>query len=215
MEKEKEKKKKFPFKPKIDGTIYHPIAFLVDKDITADGIEYMTKIALALSQKGFTIRVSSGSCGDAIRKVVPKTQLEQFAPWEGFDDSEDVFGGATNHAKAIAMRFQPGLNVSKQVFWSITGHQVNLVLGKDTRSPATIVVCWTPCGSESAKDPGLARFSTVKMGLLISNYIEAPVYNLSREDGLARLKEDSVRYYKDFEEGEWSRSLFDYIPPKK
>lgn len=212
---EETKKKKFPFKPRIDGLIYHAVAFLIDKDIPDDKIDNIVRIAVFLEKAGFTPRVLNGKTGDAIRAALPKNRVEQIAPWEGFDDSEDIFSSATNHAKAIAMEYQPGLSENKPVIWGIVGCQVNLILGKDVRSAATMVVSWTPCGSESWDSPSLHRFSPVKMGLKIAYAIESPVFSAGNPESLVKLKEFASKYYKEYERGKWERSLFDYTPPKK
>lgn len=207
-------KTNFAPKPKIDGKIYRAISIQTEDPVPANVIETLVKVAEFSVVKGFTVRVGAGAVGEAIKGAVRKDHVEQHAPWEGFKDSKDIYTKATNHAKAIAMRFQKGLNGAKPFAWALAGVQVNSLLGKDVRSPADVLLVWTPCGTTLATGPKLARFSDVKLALRIANYMSIPVFNAKSAEDLKNLKAWLAPAYPDFEEGEWDRELFKFVPKK-
>lgn len=204
-------KPKFAPKRKIDGKVYMAIALIADKP-PDDVIKTFVKIAEHVATTGFTVRTGSGELGEACKHALKPSYIEQYAPWEGFEDANDIFSKTTNHAKALAMRFQKGLSGSKPAIWAIAAVYLNVLLGKEITSPATALVIWSPCGSVDSLGATLPRFSPLRLPLRLANYMKIPVFNIKNADALPAFKTFLEGYYAEFEEGEWSRDLFAFKP---
>ena len=109
------------------------------------------------------------------------------------------------------MTLKVRLSDAKPSAWAIAGVYVNIIMGKDVRSLATAMICWTPTGSNISK--GNERTS-ISMSFRAAWLSDIPVYQTGSKEDLMNLKDFIENKYPEFEKGKWSRDLFAFNPKK-
>ena len=117
-------------------------------------LEIMTQIATKLERRGWLLR-SGGADGadtafedgvhDPANKII-------YLPWKGFNgrqEEPDFVWKYTSEHEKIAHDCHPRWQFLKRGAKMLHTRNVAQVLGDDCKSPATVIICWTPDGKSS------------------------------------------------------------------
>jgi hypothetical protein len=142
-----------------------------------DMLQIMKIIAHKLSFMGWTLR--SGHADGADKAFEEGASLKEiYLPWAGFNGSKrspnHIVTFGTDEQWQIAAQYHPD--------WAACSHGARLlhvrnvlqVLGPDCKTPATMVLCWTP-GGKGGGGTGQA--------IRIANAYQIPVFDLAIEQG--------------------------------
>ena len=165
-----------------------------------DIIWLMRDIASSLEAKHYTLR-SGGAVGadQGFESGVKNPDMKQiFLPWPGFGSGNSQYVRPSEKAVAMGVQMHPHLSRlhSNSPHWetrkiktlsALMGRNVHQVLGPELDSPSAFLICWTPDGVD-----GIERVTTQTTGgtgqaIRIAVKHGVPVFNLKREDHLARI----------------------------
>lgn len=145
----------------------------------------MRKVAERLESRGYTLR-SGGADGADTAFEEGCLRKEIFIPQPGFNQRSTPFNTVSTEALRVAAAVHPALNRLSDTVQSLMGRTSYQVLGRDLRSPADFVVCWTPDGVESEAERTPETGGTGQAIALASRWA-IPVFNLARADALDRI----------------------------
>ncbi len=150
------------------------------------------RLGYAYARAGYTLRTggSPGADQEFLRGALAAGgAVELYLPWPGFEAqalagvqarprvSVTVTVGAERFADALAARFHPrwdALDLRARSLIARDGHQV---LGRDLATPADLLLCWTPEGSE---DGAGVLVEGTGQTLRIAHAHGVPAFNLRR-----------------------------------
>lgn len=141
----------------------------------------MAEIAELLESKGYILR-SGGADGadkyfeDGAGKLF---EPEIYLPWEGFNGSKSKLFECSEEAMVMAKKYHPRWNQLSDAGRKFMARNCYQVLGLDLKTPVEFIVCWTPNGGASG---GTGQ------ALRIAKDYGIPVFNLQKDDALAKLK---------------------------
>jgi hypothetical protein len=166
------------------------------KDAPEDVQKVMQETGKRFHEKGWVLR--SGGEGDPEKGFMMMysrlTKTRIFLPFDGYNSWVDTDRdcGCTavgeNMAARELARAGPGFDDLDATFTLKRTRDVCRVLGKDLRSPARRVICWTPDGAETASDCGPITDSSY-MVIRLATRFDIPVDNLSNENTFERYAE--------------------------
>ena len=154
----------------------------------------MQSIASGLTKVGGILRSGGAAGADSAFEagVREPSKKEIYLPFAGFQGNRSrLFHQPTPESIEWARKAHPYFDKMKPGSFAYLAHARNAhqVLGKDCKSKAAFVVCWTPDGAESA---GQAHSTDVTGGtrtaIVIAELNGVPVFNLTRPDALHRLQ---------------------------
>lgn len=128
----------------------------------------INQISFFLEKRGYILRSGGADGADSFFEENIKNK-EIFLPCENFNGNASMLYNITKEAYDLARRFHPnwhGLNPFAKKLIARNGYQV---LGKNLKTPAYFIVCWTENG-EIKGGTGQA--------LRIADYYNIPVCNL-------------------------------------
>lgn len=142
------------------------------RETPLDVCEWMTRIAHYLSAQGWVLR-SGGAAGadQAFYDGCDKKKCEIYLPYNGFRGKRA--DGVTHFLTApeaydIARDYHPkwrNLPTTAREFHARNVHQV---LGRDLKTPSTMIVCWTADGKASGGTGQALRIANAR-GIVIHN----------------------------------------------
>ena len=140
-----------------------------------DVLELMMKIMRKLNSLGYTLRSGGAKGAD--------TAFECCA------EKKEIFyaNDATDKAMDIAKQFHPAWGYCQNWAKRLHGRNAFQVLGRDLKTPASFVICWTPCASITHAER-TRRTGGTGTAISIANHNGIPVYNLARDDHRVRLE---------------------------
>lgn len=176
------------FKPREIGPVddYRAAAIVVD-DFRADDTlsRELAPFAKKLSDMGYTVRFLQGSKAAA----GISDQLKKAEPFFFFKKTElPIFGYTTPEAIELTGRYQPNWGGVEYTVRPIAAVNANLVLGKNLRSPAELVVLWSPDGITSSRQR-TARTRYFGVAVTIAEWYGVPCFNVNNPESKAALIE--------------------------
>ena len=180
------------FKKKEEDTgptrLYKTYAGTGNPDAPQEVLDQMTRLAKELEVHGFIVR-TGGLKGpeEVFEKAVSQNNLELHLPWRGFDNKNSKFTFTAKPIHEIAKMFHPTYDQLKPVIHAFLAKNVRIVLGKDAKSPAMFVLCWSSDGAETSVEK-TARTGNVGHAISVAASLRIPVFNLQKPDAESRLK---------------------------
>jgi len=142
-------------------------------------------IATKLEAKGYTLRTGGLDGSEAAFETDIKL-IELHLPWKGFNDKDSKFTFTPKMALAIAKMFHPTFSTLKPAIQTLLAKNVRLIMGKDLKSMAMFVLCWSEDGAETISEKS-AKTGNVGHAIAIANHMKIPVFNLGKLDTEKRL----------------------------
>lgn len=166
--------------------LYKAYAGTGNRETPPDVLTRMKSLAKLLDQFGYTLRVG-GMDGpeEAFEAGVEKAELH--LPWRDFNNRQSKSYFNSDEIKTIAKMFHPTFDGLKPAIQAFLCKNVRMVLGKDLKSPARFIVCWSEDGAETSSE---RTNKTGSIGHVISlaAAMKIPVFNLGKPDAESRLK---------------------------
>ncbi len=148
--------------------------------------DIMKRLAHELDGFGYTLR-TGGLDGAEQAFEAGTTNLELHLPWKGFNDKDSKFTFTPKAALAIAKKFHTAFDTLKPAIQVLLAKNARLVMGKDLKSPAMFMVCWSEDGAETLLEK-TSKTGNVGHAIAIAAYMKIPVFNLGKSDAEYRLK---------------------------
>jgi len=170
-----------------EAKLYKPYVGSGNRDAPSDVSETIQRLAKFLEEFGFICR-TGGMEGPEQNFEDAAKNHELHLPWKGFNNKESKSAFNTPEALAIAKMFHPTFDDLKPAIQAFLAKNARLVLGKDLRSPALFVLCWSADGAECSREK-TARTGNVGHVIAIASAIKIPIFNLAKPDAEYRLKQ--------------------------
>lgn len=159
-----------------------------------DVLRYMHSIARHLARHGYVLRSGAADGADSAFEagcIGADGRAEIWLPWKGFNGHADTGLYPTKAHIERAQEVHPAWDRLGRGPRALHARNVGQILGADTATPSSFVLCWTPDGCE--RDAQRSR-TTGGTGTAISlaSFNDIPVFNLAREDAKDRM----VRHVK-------------------
>lgn len=152
-----------------------------------DILTQIKKLTRELDVHGYTTRTGGmEGCEEAFETSAQK--LELHLPWKNFNNKQSEFAFTSKQALAIAKLYHPtfdGLSFSIQ---AIIAKNIKILLGKDLKSAARFLLCWSEDGVETIA-LRTAKTGNVGHAIAAANSLKIPVFNLGKPDAEKRLRE--------------------------
>lgn len=141
----------------------------------------MRSIAAALYRRGWTLRTGGADGPDTafmlghfsvVDRSIPFHLLEVYLPWQRFNDVSGNYYKVSPEAIELAISVSPHIKWQNRAAQLLHGRNSYQVLGYDLKTPAKMIVCWTPKGKVVG---GTA--TALKIAMLPQYNI--PIYNLA------------------------------------
>jgi hypothetical protein len=174
------------------GERYRAYAGVGSRQTPDDVLLLMEAFALWLAARGWTLRSGAAAGADeAFERGCDRAggQKEIFLPGRRFRGHPSPLYEVTPEAEVLAARYHPAcspLAAYPRALLARNGYQV---LGRDLRTPAGFLVCWTPDGAlgTPAAPTGRATGGTGQ-AIRVAAGFGVPVYNLRRPAHLALVR---------------------------
>lgn len=157
-----------------------------NRDIPNNIKDQIKRLAHELESFGYILR-TGGLDGAEQAFEEGTSKLELHLPWRGFNDKESKFTFTPKAALAIAKKFHTAFDTLKPAIQTLLAKNARLVLGKDLKSPAMFMICWSEDGAETIIEK-TARTGNVGHAIAIAAYMKIPIFNLGKHDAEKRLK---------------------------
>lgn len=105
-----------------------------------------TQMAGMLEKEGWTLRSGGANGADLAFESGAKTAKEIYLPWAGFNQSSSTLHNTHPDAFKIARRLVQGFDDRSQGAQKLHARNIHQVLGRDLKTPASFVLCWTENG---------------------------------------------------------------------
>lgn len=170
-----------------DYKLYKVVTITGEKGMPEGRVADLIKVLRQAQEFDFTIRSTPLSeLEETVARNANPKLFEYVLPFKGFNEIESKFTYTPDEAKELAKRSHPAYGGLKPFPQTICATKVRLVLGKDLRSPAQLLIIWTQDGAESIRDctpqTGLTR-----VALDLACQLRIPVINLQRPDSAERI----------------------------
>lgn len=137
------------------------------------------ELAAELGKAGYILRSGGAPGADTFFEAGcgahPK---EIFLPWVGFNGRKFGITEILPEAFDLAAQFHPAWDKCKTGAMYLHARNCHQVLGRDLRTPADFVVCWTPGGKGSGG---------TGMAIRIAEAYDIPVFDLASEGVMDRF----------------------------
>jgi len=158
-----------------------------NREAPADILDRFYKLGKELEQHGYTLRTGAFEGPDqAFEASTSKHEL--YIPWKGFNNKESKFSFNTKPSLEIAAMFHPTFDGLKPAIQAFLACNARMLLGKDLKSPALFIVCWSEDGAETTKDR-ISKTGNVGHLIAIASAMKIKVFNFARPDAEQRLKD--------------------------
>jgi len=114
-------------------------------------MQKMTVIAGILQDRLIMRSGHAPGADTAFELGVTNGNKEIYIPWKGFGGSDSLLYEQLDEAHYIASQYHPYWKSMKESVRKLMARNVHQVLGKDLKTPAEFVLCWTQDGCESHK----------------------------------------------------------------
>ncbi|MBL1322142.1 MAG: hypothetical protein COA63_013955 [Methylophaga sp.] len=128
---------------------------------------YMTQVAEALSDEGYTLR-SGGASGADTAFEEGATLKDIYLPWQGYNKSQSVLHNVGSTALSLAKDFHPNWDNLSFAVKKLMARNAYQLLGEDLNTPSEFVVCYTANGKVTGG---------TGMSLRIAKNFNIPIYN--------------------------------------
>ena len=156
----------------------------------------MTLLAQKLEQQGWILRSGGASGADSAFQDGVTRHDHVFLPWKGFNRKQGTLI-TDRHLISEAMYIMQRNNVheewdrminSPRAMAAVKLHTRNVfqILGHDLKTPAKMVICWTPDGATGFSDSSKITGGT-RTGIRLAEVYNIPVFNLQRPEHLQRI----------------------------
>ena len=116
-----------------------------------DTLAEMKTIGKELAIRGWTLRSGGATGADSCFEQgcdEVKGSKEIFLPWKGFNNSTSQLFTPSQEALLMAEKIYPAWNNCSQGAKKLHARNCHQLLGIDLKTPADLVICWTPGGKE-------------------------------------------------------------------
>jgi hypothetical protein len=151
-------------------------------------LKLMKAIAVELALDNWTLRSGNAQGADLAFQAGAAEHAEVFVPWSTFGPpfaSGAVGFVPTGDAFTLAAEHHPGWPRLNDAARKLHARNVHQVLGLDLQSPARFVICWTPNGTVTGREPGSGGTG---QALRVAAAHDVPVFNLRRAAHHLRLE---------------------------
>lgn len=148
----------------------------------------MTVISGILQDKLIMRSGHAPGADSAFEAGVTNGNCEIYIPWKGFAGSKSELYTQSEEAFYIASQYHPNWKNLKEAVKKLMARNVHQVLGKDLKSPAAFVLCWTQDGCESHKTRS-QRTGGTGQAISIASENDIPVINMKNIIWTDRLDE--------------------------
>jgi hypothetical protein len=149
------------------------------RETPADILNAMTNIATKLSATGWLLRSGAADGADTAFETGALPQLREIhLPWSGYNhryvehDAYCIVPPEDERVSRIAAQHHPVLHKLGRPVRAMMCRNVTIILGLDLKTPAKMVICWTPNGKLKG---GTAQ------GIRVAEAFGIPVFNLALE----------------------------------
>ena len=149
-------------------------------------LDKMRSLVVELEQFGYTTRTGGMNGPDEVFESASKN-IELVLPWQGFNDKQAKNYFNTKQSMDIARMFHPTFDGLKPAIQAFLAKNARMVLGKDLKSPAMFVICWSEDGAETSREK-TAKTGNVGHVIAIANAMRIPVFNFGKHDAEQRLR---------------------------
>lgn len=143
-------------------------------------LNLMREISCRLTARGWTLRSGGAQGADsafyeavAYDSDLPADQIEIYLPWKSFNpdvqDSHVALYEPTVEAMAVGAYYHPAWVKLSQGAKKLIARNSHQILGRDTETPADVVICWTKDGKLVGGTAQAIRIAEAR---------NIPVYNL-------------------------------------
>lgn len=169
-----------------DLTIYRPYTVILDKAVPENILAKVEEIVKVLSGHGFTLRYGGTEEFESrFEKVAERKEL--ILPWRDFNEKQSKFTFNNDRSLAVAKMFHPTFDTMKKGVQAFLARNARLILGHEMKSPTNFLICWTDDGCESLREKTSAT-GFVGHPIAIASAAHVPIYNLNRENSVARFQ---------------------------
>ena len=173
----------------------YTIAYAHDhKSLTDEQTEFLLKLSVALNNKGYTFRTMCGSQDLLQNNIVKSEGLKSkiFLPWKSFnqDIKKPYMCYPEEAAFNKACAYHKVYNSLPPTIRSILATTVTMLLDKSYTNPASFLICYSECGSETIKK-GVDFKKLGNLGFIFGVCKDAniPVFNINNKESVNRLME--------------------------
>jgi hypothetical protein len=170
----------------VETTLYKCFVGTGNKEAPDHVLERMRAITGQLEQFGYTLRTGGMEGPDEIFETASKNP-ELYLPWKGFNNKESKHTFNTKQSLDIAKLFHPTFEGLKPAIQAFLAKNARMVLGKDLKSPAMFIICWSEDGAENSKEK-TAKTGNVGHVIAIASAMKIPVFNFGKPDAEQRLR---------------------------
>jgi hypothetical protein len=167
--------------------LYKPYVGIGNKEAPQDILDQMRRLATELNGFGYLLRTGGLDGPDAAFEAGASGNVEVHLPWKGFADKESKFTFTGPLATGVAKMFHPSFDTLKPVVQTFLAKNARMVLGKDVKSPALFMICWSDDGVESVKNK-TSKTGNIGHAIAIASSLHIPIFNLANHDAEIRLK---------------------------
>ena len=168
---------------------YKAYVGLGNDDAPQDVLEKMTEIAKILAERGWTLRHTGNIKGPDVAFEKGAGPSEAYIAWKGFNERQSEFIPPKNvHPEVVTImkQYMPTFDNIKPGVHKIIARSVYAIIGKDLRSPARFIVCWSADGAENAANK-TAKTGFMGLPIAFGSSLNVPVFNLKNPDAYDRL----------------------------
>lgn len=166
--------------------LYKPYAGTGNRNIPSDIADIIKRLTKELETLGYILRTGSvGETEEAFETDIKTIELH--IPWRGFKEKESKFTFNSPLAIGLAKMFHPSYDGLPKPVQAFLCKNVRLVLGKDCKSPALFLLCWSEDGAETSSERSI-KTGNVGHAIAIANALKIPVFNLGKPNADLRLK---------------------------
>jgi len=159
------------------------VSIIGSRETPKDVLETISAISEFFARKVWIIRTGGAKGADEAAfsgaNKVKNAKIELYLPWAGYNDLYEyhVEWGQLNWD--LAAQYHPTwdkLNLNSKIFHA---RNVGIILGRENKTPADLVVCWTPNGEETG---GTA------MGIKTAKKYNIKIFNLGKKNEINKLR---------------------------
>ena len=152
-------------------------------------LEAMESMGRFMAEHGHTLRSGGARGADQAFEIGCDQRSgtkEIYLPHKGFQGSRSPLFGSCREARMIASKYHPKWDALGSYVRDLMARNSYQILGKDLKTPADFVVCWTPGGRE---------VGGTSQAIRIAKDYDIPVINLG-SDTLSEAEEKVMKILK-------------------
>lgn len=170
-----------------DFKLYKPYVGTGNANPPLEIVTQIKRLANELESFGFTLR-TGGTAGTEEAFEVSVKDMELHLPFNNYNNKQSSFAFINKKAYVIAKLFHPTYDTLPDKVTLFLAKNARLLLGKDLKSPALFLLCWSEDGCESSAAKTM-KTGNVGHAIAIAAALHLPIFNLAKPDAERRLKE--------------------------